>query len=183
MPDTSKIILQKFGYDLNHLSPKNFRKGVLEYGIKIDKGSPVFERIDTKTWKRIIKTTETEEAEKVMSEENTNIQNIIEIDDFKKVDLRVAQVIKAENIEKSNKLLRLQLDVGPLGIRQIIAGIKNFYSPEDLENKKIIIISNLKPAKLMGETSEGMLLAAKDSNGNLSVLTVEKDVEAGAKIS
>lgn len=183
MPDTSKIILQKFGYDLNHLSPKNFRKGVLEYGIKIDKGSPVFERIDTKTWKRIIKTTETEEAEKVMSEENTNIQNIIEIDDFKKVDLRVAQVIKAENIEKSNKLLRLQLDVGPLGTRQIIAGIKNFYSPEDLENKKIIIISNLKPAKLMGETSEGMLLAAKDSNGNLSVLTVEKDVEAGAKIS
>lgn len=183
MPDTSKIILQKFGYDLNHLSPKNFRKGVLEYGIKIDKGSPVFERIDTKTWKRIIKTIETEEAEKVMSEENTNIQNIIEIDDFKKVDLRVAQVIKAENIEKSNKLLRLQLDVGPLGTRQIIAGIKNFYSPEDLENKKIIIISNLKPAKLMGETSEGMLLAAKDSNGNLSVLTVEKDVEAGAKIS
>lgn len=183
MPDTSKIILQKFGYDLNHLNPKNFRKGVLEYGIKVDKGSPVFERIDTKTWKRIIKTTETEEAEKVMSEENTNIQNIIEIDDFKKVDLRVARVIKAENIEKSNKLLRLQLDVGPLGIRQIIAGIKNFYSPEDLENKKIIIISNLKPAKLMGETSEGMLLAAKDSNGNLSVLTVEKDVEAGAKIS
>lgn len=183
MPDTSKIILQKFGYDLNHLNPKNFRKGVLEYGIKVDKGSPVFERIDTKTWKRIIKTTETEEAEKVMSEENTNIQNIIEIDDFKKVDLRVAQVIKAENIEKSNKLLRLQLDVGPLGTRQIIAGIKNFYSPEDLENKKIIIISNLKPAKLMGETSEGMLLAAKDSNGNLSVLTVEKDVEAGAKIS
>lgn len=183
MPDTSKIILQKFGYDLNHLNPKNFRKGVLEYGIKVDKGSPVFERIDTKTWKRIIKTIETKEAEKVMSEENTNIQNIIEIDDFKKVDLRVAQVIKAENIEKSNKLLRLQLDVGPLGIRQIIAGIKNFYSPEDLENKKIIIISNLKPAKLMGETSEGMLLAAKDSNGNLSVLTVEKDVEAGAKIS
>lgn len=183
MPDTSKIILQKFGYDLNHLNPKNFRKGVLEYGIKVDKGSPVFERIDTKTWKRIIKTIETKEAEKVMSEENTNIQNIIEIDDFKKVDLRVARVIKAENIEKSNKLLRLQLDVGPLGIRQIIAGIKNFYSPEDLENKKIIIISNLKPAKLMGETSEGMLLAAKDSNGNLSVLTVEKDVEAGAKIS
>ena len=95
----------------------------------------------------------------------------------------MGEVIKAENIEKSNKLIILIVDLGPLGQKQIIAGIKAFYSPESLLNKKIIVLSNLKPAKLMGELSEGMLLAAKDDKGNLSILTVDKDVEPGAKIS
>ncbi|PNR93600.1 methionyl-tRNA synthetase [Petrotoga sp. HWH.PT.55.6.1] len=182
MPDTSETMLKKIGYGLEVLNRENLEKGLLHCGVKVVKGDPIFQRIDVKSWKRIIKTVNINKEDEVMSEIE-NVQNIVEIEDFKKIDLRVAKVVKAENIEKSNKLLRLHLDLGQMGERQVIAGIKSFYSPEDLVDKKIIIIANLKPAKLMGELSEGMLLAAKDGNGNLSVLTVDKDVEPGSKIS
>jgi len=182
MPDTSETMLKKIGYGLEVLNRENLEKDLLHSGVKVVKGDPIFQRIDVKGWKRIIKTVNINKEDEVMSEIE-NVQNIVEIEDFKKIDLRVAKVVKAENIEKSNKLLRLHLDLGQMGERQVIAGIKSFYSPEDLVDKKIIIIANLKPAKLMGELSEGMLLAAKDGNGNLSVLTVDKDVEPGSKIS
>jgi methionyl-tRNA synthetase len=142
------------------------------------------------SWEKVIKTKtvleEKKEEEELVEKEKNELNNVIdfvEIEEFKKIDLRVGEVIKAENIEKSNKLIKLIVDLGPLGQKQIIAGIKAFYSPESLLNKKIIVLSNLKPAKLMGELSEGMLLAAKDDKGNLSILTVDKDVEPGAKIS
>ena len=95
---------------------------------------------------------------------------LIDIEHFMKVKLRVARIEAAEAVPKSSKLLKLQLDVGPLGKRQILSGIAKFYTPETLIGRKIIVVANLKPAKLMGLESEGMLLAASSEDGSSLVL-------------
>ena len=105
----------------------------------------------------------------------------IAIDDFKKVQLRIAKVISAERLPKSEKLLKLRVSLGD-SERQILAGIANRYAPEDLIGLKIVIVANLAPAKLMGQESQGMLLAASDAEGGFSVLTVARDVKEGASI-
>ena len=106
--------------------------------------------------------------------------NLISIDDFAKVKLKVGKVISAERVNKSDKLIKLQVDTGE--IKQIVAGIGKSYSPEELTGKKIIVVTNLQPAKLMGVESNGMLLAATDSDGILSILTPHKDIKEGAII-
>jgi methionyl-tRNA synthetase len=108
-------------------------------------------------------------------------QSLITLDDFKKVDLKVAEVLKAERLPKSQKLVKLQIRVGEEE-RQIIAGIANYYKPEDLIGKKIIVVINLQPVTLHGETSNGMLLAAQQE-GILRLLTVDHDIGSGAVIS
>ncbi|MEM3192381.1 MAG: methionine--tRNA ligase subunit beta [Candidatus Parvarchaeota archaeon] len=105
----------------------------------------------------------------------------ISIDDFKRIKLRVGRVISAEDVTGSSKLLKLIVSFKDEQ-RQLIAGIKNHYKPEELVGKKIIVVYNLKPAKLMGLLSDGMLLAASD-DGTLSLLTVDKDIEEGSYIS
>ena len=106
--------------------------------------------------------------------------NLINIEDFAKIELKSGTVISAERVEKSEKLIRMKVDIGEE--RQIVAGIGKVYTPEDLIGKRIVVLANLKPAKLMGIESQGMLLAATDSDGTLSVLTTEREVKAGAKI-
>jgi methionyl-tRNA synthetase len=103
-------------------------------------------------------------------------------DDFKKIELKVAQILSAERIEKSEKLVRLQVNVGETEPRQIIAGIAKHYTPEELVGKKIVIVANLKPAKLMGELSQGMLLAASDESG-LCLIDPGVGISAGARVS
>src|SRR5258708_3077634 len=106
------------------------------------------------------------------------------IDEFKIVDLRVVTIIEAVRMEGSEKLVKLQVELGTeLGKRQVLAGIGKKYSPEELIGKQIIVVANLEPRKLMGEESQGMLLAAHDENGEPVILTVEKNVPAGSKIS
>jgi len=111
-------------------------------------------------------------------------EELIDIDYFMKVKLRVAKVLSAEPVPKSKKLLKLQVDLGEkLGKRQILAGIAQFYSPETLIGKKIVVVANLKPAKLMGEESQGMLLAA--STDDMSILTVLQptvDISEGSTV-
>ena len=102
------------------------------------------------------------------------------IEDFAKIELRVGTVISAERVEKSAKLIKLKVDIGEE--RQIVAGIGKAYTPEELVGKKIVVLANLKPAKLMGIESQGMLLAATDSEGTLSVLAIDRDVKTGARI-
>ena len=106
--------------------------------------------------------------------------NLISIKDFAKVQLKIGKVINAERVPKSNKLIKLQVDTGE--IRQVVAGIGKAYTPEELTGKKVVVVTNLQPAKLMGVESQGMLLAATDSEGTLSILMPEKDVKEGAKI-
>lgn len=110
--------------------------------------------------------------------------NTIDIDHFVKVNLRVARVEAAEKIEKSKKLLKLQVDLGPeLGKRQILSGIAQFYTPESLIGKKIVIVANLKPAMMMGLESQGMLLAGSSADGSvLAILQPDDALPLGAQV-
>jgi methionyl-tRNA synthetase len=105
----------------------------------------------------------------------------ISIDDFKKLDLRVAKVVQCERVAKSDKLLKLQIEVGTEK-RQILAGIAQHYSPEDLIGKSVLVVFNLQPAKLMGQESQGMLLAASDNDGKLSILTPSAEIASGSVV-
>ena len=105
----------------------------------------------------------------------------IDIDLFDKVQLRMGQIIACDEVKKSKKLLCSQVKIGS-EIRQIVSGIKSQYSPEEMVGKKVVVVTNLKPATLAGVKSEGMLLCAEDENGNLSLLTSEKEMPHGAEI-
>ncbi len=141
------------------------------YDIKVKKGEQLFPRIEKE--KKM-----TEEIKPV--EEKKEETNLITIQDVAKVELRIGKVISAERVKKSDKLLCLQVDTG--GMRQIVAGIGKAYAPEDLISKKIVVVTNLQPAKLMGVESQGMLLAATGADGVPVILMPEKDVEQGSKI-
>jgi methionyl-tRNA synthetase len=140
------------------------------YPVKLAKGEQLFPRIDLK------KETAKEKEHKHMITED----NLIAIEDFAKVKLKIGKVLQAERVPKSNKLIKLQVDTGEP--RQIVAGIGQAYAPEDLVGKLIVVVANLKPAKLMGVESQGMLLAATDDSGVPVVLMPEKSVKEGAGI-
>jgi len=106
----------------------------------------------------------------------------IDISDFQKMELRVGKVESVEKIKNSEKLIKLIVNIGEKKI-QIVAGIALSYKTEELIGKNIIVLTNLKPKKILGVESQGMLLAAHDKNNFPVLLTVDKDVEAGAKIS
>lgn len=107
----------------------------------------------------------------------------ISFEDWQKLDLRVGKVLDVEEIEGADLLWKISVDLGELGKRTICAGIKKYYSKEELKGKKIIVFANLTPRKMRGIESQGMLLAAGDrEDDKISLLTLEKDVESGTKI-
>ena len=108
-------------------------------------------------------------------------EGLITIDDFAKVQLRLAKVVAAERIAGADKLLKLQVDLGDEQ-RQIVAGIAKHYEPENLVGKRVVVVANLKPAKLRGELSEGMLLAAVDAEERLGLVTVHEEIGVGATV-
>jgi len=122
-------------------------------------------------------------AEKPQAEAGIDVEKKpeISIDDFMKVQLRVGEILKCEEVPKSKKLLCSQVKIGS-EVKQIVSGIKQHYSAEEMVGKKVVVVANLKPAKLAGVLSEGMLLCAEDAEGNLSLLTPEKDMPNGAEI-
>lgn len=107
--------------------------------------------------------------------------NLVSFEEFKKIDMRVAKVLSAEKVEKTDKLLRLEVQIGEEK-RQIIAGMAEFLSPDELVGKTVVVVANLQPAKIRGLESQGMLLAAETESGELSLVTVEKEIASGAKI-
>ena len=113
------------------------------------------------------------------------VPELIDIDHFAKVKFRVGQVVAAEKVEKSKKLLKLQVDLGPeLGQRQILSGISQFYTPEQMVGKKIVVVANLKPAKLMGLESHGMLLAASTPDHSaLTIVSPSEEIPIGSAVS
>ena len=106
----------------------------------------------------------------------------IEYDDFMKMQFQVGEIISCEAVPKSKKLLCSQVKIGSQ-VKQIVSGIRKYYTPEEMVGKKVMVLVNLKPAKLAGVLSEGMLLCAEDAEGNLALLTPEKEMPAGAEIS
>ncbi len=120
--------------------------------------------------------TEKQKAEK----KEEKLEDLISIEEFMKIKLKVGKVISAEKVKGSKKLIKLIVDIGEQ--RQIVAGIGEHYSPEELVGRSIVVLSNLKPAKLMGVESQGMLLAATGQDGTVSILTLDKEVGPGAGI-
>ncbi|MBI4839135.1 MAG: methionine--tRNA ligase [Nitrospirae bacterium] len=176
MPDTANAVWRQLGIG-GSVGDFNIAEtgwwGRLKSGMKIQKAEQLFPRIEA--------TKENNSSVPPLTKGGEGgFENLITIADFAKVQLKVGKVIGAERVKKSNKLIKLQVDTGE--IRQVVAGIGNVYAPEDLVGKKVVVVTNLQPAKLMGVESQGMLLAATDSEGVLSILTTEKDVKEGAGI-
>ena len=122
--------------------------------------------------------------EKVEEEDVIDIEAKPEItfDDFMGMQFQVGEIIECKEVPKSKKLLCSQVKIGSQ-VKQIVSGIKAWYSPEEMVGKKVMVLVNLKPAKLAGVVSEGMLLCAEDDKGNVCLMTPEKDMPAGAEIS
>ncbi len=157
------------------------RFNMLKEGTKVEKGEPMFPRLDREEEVAFIKEqmqgSAPKEEKPVVKEEPSEE---IPIDDFMKVELRVAQVTQVEPVKKADKLLKLQLDLG-YEKRQVVSGIAKFYKPEELVGRKVICVTNLKPVKLRGELSQGMILAGEDENG-LSLASVDQNLANGTKI-
>lgn len=111
-----------------------------------------------------------------------DLKEIISYEDFSKLDIRAATIVEAEEIEESEKLIRLRLDVGGLGERIVLAGIKKYYTPEELKGKQTIFLANLAPRKMMGEESQGMLLALGDLDAKPILLFPSEPVDNGTNV-
>ncbi|MGG4268049.1 methionine--tRNA ligase [Peribacillus simplex] len=156
--------------------------GQIPVETKVLKGEPIFPRLDMEEEVLYIKEQMqggAPEAEKKVEETIPEVDEIT-IDDFTKVELRVAQVMEVEPVKKADKLLKLQLDLG-YEKRQVVSGIAKHYKPEDLVGKKVICVTNLKPVKLRGELSQGMILAGSQ-DGVLSVATIDSSIPNGSKV-
>ena len=172
MPNTPKKIFEQLGIEENLTTWESLKFGLLKEGTKVKRGEIIFPRIDVKKELVAIEEKAEKEEKKI---------DYITIEDFAKIQLRVAEILEAERVEGSDKLIKMRLKVGE-ETRQIVGGIARHYTPEELVGKKIIIVYNLEPKKLMGMESQGMLLAAS-IEGKMSLLTVDRDIESGAKIS
>jgi methionyl-tRNA synthetase len=181
MPSTCQKIWGALGVD-RPLSSCRMQEeliwGRLAHGTVIQPGSQLFPRIDKKkkTEKKMEKTTE----ESKQPPHAAAGPDLIGIEDFMKVDLRVGRIVSAERVEKSMKLVKLKVDIGT-ETRQVVAGIGTSYTPEELTGKSIVIVANLKPAKLMGIESQGMLLAASDGD-LLAVATFDRETRTGSRV-
>ena len=192
LPDTSARILDMLGtQERDYLKLDQF--GLLETGGKVvEKPEILFARVDIKELMEKVEAdkaanaqaqsaaTPAEEAE---TEEGIDIEPKAEItfDDFEKLQFQVGEIIACEAVKKSKKLLCSQVKIGNQ-VRQIVSGIRKHYSPEEMVGKKVMVVTNLKPATLAGVKSEGMILCAEDADGNLSLMVPEKKMPAGAEI-
>lgn len=156
--------------------------GVIGEGVKVAKGNPLFPRLDIEEEVAFIKEKMQGSAPTPVEEKKEEVPDSeeITIEDFMKVDLRVAQVIAAEPVKKADKLLKLQLDLG-YEKRQVVSGIAQFYKPEELVGRKVVCVTNLKPVKLRGELSQGMILAGS-KDGELSLATIAESLPLGARV-
>lgn len=180
MPETAERIFVQINCDVkDYNSLSSF--GGYKAGTVVNKAEALFQRIDSEKMLAEIaeKQQKATEAEKPIEE----IVGLAEInfDDFTKVELRVAKIVECEPIKKAKKLLKLQVNDGTSELRQIVSGIAPWYKPEDLIGKSVVIVANLKPAKLCGEMSYGMILAGDTKDGDVKVLFVD-GLDAGTQL-
>lgn len=188
MPHTAEKILEQVqGKKREYAVLDQF--GLYESGTKVvEKPEILFARLDLEEVLEkvsVLQEKQKKEAGIVEEVEETGIdiepKAEISIEDFDKLQFQIGEIIACEAVKKSKKLLCSQVKIGSK-VRQIVSGIKNFYSPEEMVGKKVMVVTNLKPAKLAGILSEGMILCAEDQDGNLALMTPEKDMPAGAEI-
>ena len=186
MPTTMPKVGEQIGAAESDITYENAGKfGVLPADVTVHRGEIIFPRIDVdkeiEELNKIIGSNAEPEKKADDGFEPAPIADEITIDDFAKVDLRVALVKDCEKVKKSKKLLCLQLDDG-FGGRQVVSGIAAWYKPEDLIGKKVVIVANLKPVKLCGVESNGMICAADTPDGAASVIFPDQDLPCGAKL-
>jgi methionyl-tRNA synthetase len=184
MPDRTQALWEQLGLE-GAVSDARLDSalvwGGLQPGLATRRGESLFPRIErpgAELKAETHKKKERKEEKLKMTEQG--IVDVIGIEDFARVQLKVGLVLEAERVPKSDKLIRMKVDTGEE--RQIVAGIGKVYEPEYLIGRKIVVVANLKPAKLMGVESHGMLLAATDDEGNLSILGLDRDVKHGARV-
>jgi len=153
--------------------------GWLESGTQIRPGEQIFPRIDDKAAEKILASVEQKAEGAEAAPANTDDARI-SIDEFMKLDLRVARIIEAEKVKKSKKLIKLKVDLGHEQ-RQVVAGIAESYDPEKLVGRKVIVVANLQPAKLMGIESQGMVLAGSDKD-KIVLAGFDDELELGARV-
>ena len=186
MPETSAKILAQLNATKRELSDLN-EFGKYPSGNKVtDKPEILFARLDVNEVMEKVEAmraanSKEEDIEKAHPGIDVEKKPEITIDDFDKVQLRIGEILKCEEVPKSKKLLCSQVKIGS-EVKQIVSGIKMQYSAEEMVGRKVVVVANLKPAKLAGILSEGMLLCAEDAEGNLSLLNAEKDMPNGAEI-
>ena len=184
MPKTTAIIADALNFEINNTSYKDLvlGKNLLKV-FTIKKVPPLFPRVEEPLMPEapVAQPNAHKDDEREKKSTSKEDDNLIEIGQFFETSLKVGVVVEAEEVPKSKKLLKLQVDLGEAGNRQVVAGIREFYSPEDLIGTQVCVVANLKPAKLMGMISEGMLLAAKDADG-LCLVRPEKPKKAGTPI-
>ncbi len=190
MPSTPQLLYKQLGIEDKALTvwDSTHTFGLLPKEVCVAKGDVIFPRIDVKAeLKEIEKAAKkAEKAEKkadkkAENKEEKQVSSEIGIEDFAKVNMKVGKVLECKKVEKSDKLLCSQIKIGD-EVRQIVSGIAKYYTPEDMVGRKVVVVTNLKPVKLRGVLSQGMILAA-EKDGRLCLVTVSDDLEDGADIS
>ena len=172
IPQKAQELRRQLGLEATEVSlAKALEWNVTPADTTTQPGEPLFPRIDLEALMQ-----EVERGEQPLEHKEE-----VTTDDFAKLEFRVAEVVKCEAHPKADKLLVLSVKLGPEE-RTIVSGIREWYRPEDLEGKKVIIVANLKPVKLRGVLSQGMILAAEDSEGNLSVSGLDRDIASGSEV-
>ena len=189
MPETSGKILAQLNTEKRTLEAMD-QFGLYPNGNKVtEKPEILFARMDVKEVLEKVEAMKAEEAKAAGEEENAQEESVVDVekkpeityDDFAKLQFQIGQIVKCEEVPKSKKLLCSQVKIGS-ETRQIISGIKAWYKPDQMVGKKVMVVTNLKPAKLAGMLSEGMILCAEDDEGNLALMTPEKDIKPGSEV-
>ena len=182
MPQTAEKIFEQMNCDIKDYESMN-TFGALKAGTKVNEAQALFARIDAEKMLAEIAQKQEEAAKKEEAAKPKEIEGLaqIAIDDFAKVELRVAKITQCEPVKRAKKLLKLHVDDGTAEGRQIVSGIAPWYTPDDLIGKSVIIVANLKPAKLCGEVSNGMLLAGDVDENDVKVVFVDS-IPAGTKL-
>ncbi|MDE5671250.1 MAG: methionine--tRNA ligase [Eubacterium sp.] len=184
MPSTMPKVWEQIGADESLITYENAGKtGVLPLDVTVRRGAALFPRIDVEKEIEELNALIQKQMDEAAADSAEEPQQLPEIqfDDFTKVELRVAKIIACEPVKKAKKLLKLQVNDGTAEPRQIVSGISQWYTPEDLIGKSVIIVANLKPAKLCGEMSYGMLLAGDTADGDVKVAFID-GIEPGTKL-
>ena len=189
MPETSEKILAQLNTAKRSLEEMD-QFGLYPGGNKVtEKPEILFARMDVKEVLAKVEEMRAAEAKASGEEEKKEDENVMDVekkpeityDDFAKLQFQIGEIIKCEEVPKSKKLLCSQVKIGS-EVRQIVSGIKAWYKPDQMVGKKVMVVTNLKPAKLAGLMSEGMILCAEDNEGNLALMTPEKDIKPGSEV-
>ncbi len=157
--------------------------GSVKPGTKVSREEDLFPRLNLQAEIREMQVDKTVDNGDAPAGEQEEQETLISLDQFQQVDLRVAEVVSAERIPRADKLLKVEVDLGNSDRRQVVAGIAEHYQPEELVGRRVLFVSNLKPVKLRGVLSQGMLLAATTEDGRLALTTVDRDIPSGSRVS